>query len=110
MPEWAQQLLIAGGGLAMIGGGLRAWWTAFREDRKAKREADAAAKRSLEERAERLQEKVESLLMDAFARERESNAQLAERIAMDKQQNEIIIAATAALQEARALLAKMGGA
>ena len=107
MPEWVMTILIAGGGLAMMGGGAKAWWTAWREDRKARRDAAAAEKKSLEERADRLQAKVESLLMDAIAREREHNAQQADRIAMDAKQNEVIIAATTALKEAAVAMARI---
>lgn len=107
MPEWAMTLLVSGGGLVMVAGGAKAWWSAWREDRKAKRDGMVAEKRSLEERADRLQGKVESLLMDAIAREREHNAQQADRIAMDAKQNEVIITATTALKEAAVLMAKI---
>lgn len=109
MPEWALQLILAVIGSASITGGVGWIFKTRRDDRIAEEARRQAEKRSLEERAEKLQAKVESLLMDAFARERENNAQMAERIAMDKQQNEVIVAATAALKEATAALAKRDG-
>lgn len=95
MPEWTKEIVLAL--IVAITGGVGWLFKSWREDRKAKHDTASAEKRSLEERAERLQGKVESLLMDAIARERESNAQMVDRIAMDKQQNEVIAAATAAL-------------
>ena len=43
-------LLVTAGGLGMIGAGAKAWWDAWREDRKAKRESVAAEKAREEER------------------------------------------------------------
>jgi uncharacterized protein YlxW (UPF0749 family) len=125
MPEWAMNLLVAGGGLGMLGAGLKAWFTAWREDRQAKAQALAADKKAEEERrqtefarlrdekkqeearVERLQAKVESLLMDAAAREREDNAARAERLAMDAKQNELTAATIAALKENTAVMARL---
>lgn len=107
MPEWAMQLLIAGGGLGLLGAGTKAWWVDWCESRKAKRKALADDKKSLEERADRLQGKVESLLMDAIAREREHNAQQADRIAMDAKLADVIATATAELKEAAVRMARI---
>lgn len=107
MPEWAMQLLVAGGGLALIGGGIRAWWTAWLEDRKAKSDAAAAEKKSQQERTEKLEGKVESLLHDAAASAKELNAQLIARIDMDEKQNTVIAANTEALKENAKLYARI---
>lgn len=116
MPEWQQiamQLLIAGGGLAMIGGGAKAWWTEWCKVRQAKREALADAKKSLEDRVDKLEaqkqalwEKVESQLMDARAYEREMTVLRAERLAMDKQFASLVTAMIAALERSDAMAAR----
>lgn len=109
MPQWLMELFFAVIGSTALTGGVGWWFKTRRDDRN--READRLAQlhATLEARVEKLQAKVESLLMDAIARERESNAQLADRIDMDKQQNEVIAAATAALKEATTALARMKG-
>lgn len=107
MPEWLMQLLIAGGGLGLIAGGVKSIYNSRNDERKAeiiRREVERAA---LEARVEKLQDKIESLLMDAIAREQEANAQMQERIAMDAKQNEVIAAATVALKDAAAAIAKL---
>lgn len=108
MPPWLESLLIAGGGLTLIGGGVGAWWRAWREDRRRREDLRQKEKQDLIDRVERLQLKVESLLMDAIAREKESNIQMQERIEMDAKQNNVIAAATVALKDAAAAFAKIG--
>lgn len=101
MSEWLQLAITIIGSTTITGGlvaGISAWFKWRREDRKA-----------LEGQVVALQAKIESLLMDQIARERESNEQMRERIAMDDKQNEVISAATAALREASAALNKLGG-
>lgn len=107
MPEWALQLLVTGGGLAIMAGGADTWFKAWREDRTAREARQRDVVGGLEARNDRLQAKVESLLADAIARERENNAQQADRIAMDAKQNEVIITATTALKEAAVLMARI---
>ena len=100
MSEWSP-ILLAVIGSPLIGGliaGIGWWFKSRREDRKA-----------LEGQVITLQAKIESLLMDQIAKERETNAQMQERIAMDAKQNEVIAAATAALRQAAAALDKQGG-
>lgn len=96
MPDWALQLLVGGGVLAGAMAGIKKVFTVVYDAWVAK-----------EKRVETLQDKVQSLLMDAIAREREHNAQQADRIAMDAKQNEVIITATTALKEAAVLMAKI---
>jgi hypothetical protein len=102
MPPWVMELLIPGGGLLLMAAGLKAWWTDWRDGQKAKREADAAYKKALEDRVVTLQGKVESLLMDAIARERESNTLRAQRLEMDKKLEALATAMAAALDRAKA--------
>ena len=93
--------------MTLAGGGISAWWKAQREDRRLEAERREAEKHDLVGRVEKLQAKVESLLMDAIAREKEANRQMQERIAMDAKQNEVIAAATVALKDAATAIAKM---
>lgn len=120
MPEtWQQmvfQLLVAGGGLALIGGGAKAWWTEWCKVRQAKRDALANGKKSLEDRVDKLEaqkqvlwEKVESQLMDARAYEREMTVLRAERLNMDRQLVASITAMIAALERSDAMAAKLKG-
>jgi hypothetical protein len=102
MPPWVMEILIPGGGLLLLAGGAKAWWNELIAARKAKRETEMAEKRVLEERVENLQEKVESLLMDALARERESNTLRAQRLDMDKQLVALATAMAASLDRAHA--------
>ncbi len=85
-----------------MAGGAKAWWTSWREDRKARRDAASAEKKALEDRVEKLQEKVESLLMDALARERENNVLRTERLAMDKQLASLVTTMAVALERSKA--------
>lgn len=101
------QLLVAGGGLGLLAGAARAWWTAWREDSKAKKDAEAAEKKSLQDRADKYQGKVESLLHDAVGTQRELVSQMQERIKMDEAQNTVLNAATAALTENTKILARL---
>lgn len=121
MPEWAMQLLVAGGGLGMVGAANKAWFNAWREDRQKRADRIAAAEKRIEEdrqaeltrlraekkdeeeRVEKLQAKVESLLMDARAKAEEDHAERAERLAMDSKRLELDSAMLAALKEAVAL-------
>jgi len=102
MPDWLMQLLVAGGGLGMMAALIKAWWTGWREDRIRRESVQQAIVEKLEERNEALRAKVESLLMDAFARERESNALRAERLDMDKKMAALATAMTAALERSKA--------
>lgn len=91
MPEWLSQIVIAvigAGGLSGVG-----WFF------KTRREDYKEERKRLIDKIDLLQTKVESLLMDASARERETIAQLTERIEMDKKQNEVIAAAVTTLRE-----------
>lgn len=101
MPPWVLEILIPGGGLLLIAGGLKAWWNDWREARKAARDATEKDKKDLQEEVKSLRGKVESLLMDAIARERETNALRAERLAMDKQFAALATAMTAALERSK---------
>ena len=99
MSEWLQLAITIIGSTTITGGlvaGISAWFKWRREDRKA-----------LEGQVVALQAKIESLLMDQIAKERETNAQMLERIAMDAKQNEVIAAATAALREASATIDRL---
>lgn len=107
MPDWAMTLLVTAGGLAMMGGGAKAWWSAWREDRKAKADAAAGEKRSLESRVERLQDKLESLLRDAVAQAKDDKAERAERLAMDAKLFDLLSTISAALKEAATIKAKL---
>lgn len=118
MPDWVQNLIIAAFGSSTLAGAIRWWFKSRREDRKEKDarseairlalEARTEATRvALETRVEKLNDKVESLLRDAIAREREAINQTRERMEMDAKQNEVISAATSALKEATVLMAKM---
>lgn len=82
------------------------WFKAWRDDRTAREARHRVVVDVLEARNDKLQGKVESLLMDAIAREREANAQMIDRIAMDRQQNVVAAAMTVALKEATAALTK----
>jgi hypothetical protein len=118
MPDWVQNLIIAAFGSTTLAGAIGWWFKSRREDRKeenARKEATRlalearteATRLALEARIEKLNDKVESLLRDAIARERETIAQNEERLAMDQKQNEVISAATTALKEAAAVMVKM---
>lgn len=109
MPPWMMELLIAGGGLGLMAGGLKAWWTDWRDARKERERQRQATIDKLEAQNEALRGKVESLLMDAFARERETNALRAERLAMDKQFAALATAMTAALERAESNAKLRGG-
>lgn len=100
MPEWAKDLLLALLGSAPILGGIGWLFRVRREDRLA-REKKAA------EHVEKLQAKVESLLMDAIARERDQARRFEERLAMDAKQVEVVAANTAALKDAAAIVARL---
>jgi outer membrane murein-binding lipoprotein Lpp len=99
MPEWAMQLLVTAGGLGLMAGGAKAWWAAWREDRKAKRDGAASEKRTLEARVEKLQDKLESLLMDAAAKGQDDRREKAEMIAMLAKMNELASAMAEALKD-----------
>jgi pyruvate-formate lyase len=108
------EILITGGGLAMLAAAVNALFKDWRESRKAKRDAQAeerlaevAEKKSLQDRADKYQGKVESLLHDAVAAQRELVAQMSERIKMDEAQNTVLNAATAALTENTKVLARL---
>ena len=100
MPEWLMQLLVSAGGLGMIGAMGKAWWTAFRDDRKTKLDAEATYKKSLEAKVERLQDKVESLLMDAAAKGQDDRREKAELIAALNKINELSASMVDALKDA----------
>lgn len=106
MPPWLMELLLAGGGLGLIGTGIGSWFKARREDKRAERGSRQAEKAALEARVERLQAKVESLLMDALGRERETSAQLAEQIETNSKLTDIMAANTTALKESAQALAR----
>lgn len=101
------QLLLAVIGSTAITGGVGWWFKTRRDDRIAKDARTQADMDALRARDEKLQAKIESLLMDAIARERENNSQMSERIEMDAKQNEVIVAATATLKECAVLIAKV---
>lgn len=107
MPEWAMQLLLALIGSASVTGGIGWFFRSRRDDRKEEEARRSAIYAASEARCEKLQGKVESLLMDAIARERENNAQMSERIEMDAKQNEVILAATGTLKECAMFLARL---
>lgn len=100
------QLVLAVIGSASITGGVGWWFKTRRDDRLTKDARHLADMDALRARDEKLQAKIESLLMDAIARERENNAQMSERIEMDAKQNEVIVAATAAMKECTVFLAR----
>jgi hypothetical protein len=118
MPDWAQELLLAVLGSTTFAGAVGWWFKSRREDRKeedARKEAvrlalegrTEAMRLALEARVEKLNDKVESLLRDAIAREREVIDRDRERIDMDAKQNEVISAATTALKEATVVMAAL---
>lgn len=118
MPDWVQNLIIAAFGSSTLAAGIGWWFKSRREDRKeesARKEAvrlalearTEAIRLALEGRVERLNDKVESLLRDAIAREREVIGQTRERIEMDEKQTKVIEAATTALKEATATMAAL---
>ncbi len=96
MPDWAMQLLIAGGGLAAIVTAISKLFDALMKAWKAK-----------EDHVDRLQEKVESLLHDAVAREREANAHMHEQSEIDADHKEVTVANTAALAKAVLLIERL---
>ncbi len=95
MPQWAENIVMAL--IAAATGGTAWWFKSWRDDRIKREDTQQKIVERLEERNEALQVKVESLLMDAFARERESNTLRTERLAMDKQLATLVTAMTAAL-------------
>lgn len=125
MPEWALQLLVTGGGLGMMGAGANAWFKAWREDRKAKRDAEAAkiaaaeavtaqALKSLQERNDKLEGqleryggKLESVLMDMIAAKEEAVRQMGARMEMDDRQDASIIASAEALKANAKMMADL---
>lgn len=107
MPDWLQQLLLAVIGSASITGGVGWWFKTHRDDRKEEADRRIVLHAALEARVEKLQAKIESLLMDAIAREQEANHQMKQRIEMDARQGEVINAATTALKDAALLIARL---
>lgn len=99
MSEWIPVILaVVTPTIAGIG-----WLVKVRWDRRIAQEA------AREAHVKGLQEKVESLLHDAVAREKEFFARAAARIEMDVQLKDLIAANTAALTQFAVLLAKLGG-
>lgn len=96
MPDWAMQLLVAGGGLAALVAAVGKLFNVVHSAWLAK-----------EAQIVKLQDKVESLLMDAKARAEDDKAERAERLAMDAKQNELAATTTAALKEATAIMAQI---
>jgi len=97
MPEWASKEFV----LALLAagtGGIAWYFKSWREDRIRRETVQQAIVEKQEEKIEALRGKVESLLMDAYARERETNALRAERLEMDKKMATIATAMTAALE------------
>ena len=107
MPEWAMQMFLAVIGSASITGGVGWWFKGRREDRIRRELTQQTNVEKLDAKNEALQAKVESLLMDAYAHEREANALRAERLAMDKQLAAVATAMTAALERADATNARL---
>lgn len=124
MPEWAMQLLITGGGLGLTAAGLKGWWNAWREDRKRRADALAADKEKEErrrqeevdrlrgqlkeaaERIEKLQERFESLLVDAAAKAQDDKREKADLIAMLAKFHELSLAMVEALKDSTKARAK----
>jgi len=109
MSEWLQLVLALVGSTTFMGAvtaGGRMW---FQSRLEAENRRQAQLK-ILEDRVVALQDKIENLLSDATSRERETIRQLTERIETDKKQTEVITAATVALKEAAAAIARMDGA
>ena len=96
MPEWAMQLLLAGGGLAALVGAVGKIFNVLH-----------AAWLAKEAHIKELQAKVESQLMDAVAYARENKEQQAERIATDKQFVALASAMIVALERSEATIAKI---
>lgn len=92
-PE-VMQWLLGGGGIALLGGGIKVWWTDYKAVQKEKRDAVAAEKRSLEERAERLQAKLDSVLADAMAKALDDKRERAELIAILNKFQELTVIMT----------------
>jgi hypothetical protein len=120
MPEWVQTIIMAALGSTTLAGGIGWWFKTRREDRNkedARKESvrlalesrTEATRVALEARVEKLNDKVESLLRDAIARERDVINQNRERMAMDQNQKEVIQAATTALKEATVTMARLKG-
>lgn len=91
--------------------GIGWWFKSKREDLKAERERHRAELERLcaiiasqEIKEEKLQQKIENLLMDSIARERENSQQNRERLDMDAKQIAVVSAATAALKESAAAI------
>jgi vacuolar-type H+-ATPase subunit D/Vma8 len=102
MPEWVERLLIAGGGLTMLAGMVKAWW----EDRIRREALQQAIVDRLQKKNDALQTRFESLLMDAKAKAEEDHAQRAEAIATNKQLAAVTTAMIAALDRAIAINAR----
>jgi P2-related tail formation protein len=105
MPEWTKEIVLAI--VVAATGGIGWWFKSWREDRIKREATQQAIVDKLEARNEALRGKVESLLMDAYAHEREANALRAERLAMDKQLAAVATAMTAALERADATNARL---
>lgn len=99
MPAWLSNEAV----LALITavtGGIAWWFKGWRDDRIKRELTQQAIVESRDAKIEALQGKVESMLMDAVARERETNALRAERLEMDKKLAALGTAMTAALERA----------
>lgn len=105
MPDWAVQLSLVV--FAALTAGVGWFFRTWREDRIKREAVQQAIVEKLEAKNEVLQGKVQSLLADAYAHERETNALRAERLAMDKQQVTIATAMTVALERNEAIIAKL---
>lgn len=105
MPEWIKEIVLTIMGSASIAAGVGWYFKSKREDRIDERNRQEAEKKALKDNVEKLQSKVEALLMDAIAREKESNIQMTDRMQMDEKLHEILSAATTALKESAVALA-----
>lgn len=109
MPEWVQNLIMTALGSTTLAGGIGWWFKTRREDRNKEDARTEATRAALETRVEKLNDKVESLLRDAIAREREVITQNRDRMEIDQNQKAVIAAATTALKEATVLMARLKG-
>jgi hypothetical protein len=125
MPEWLRELLITGGGLTLLGGGIRVWWTGWVADRDRKRQIEekkiavaeaavAATIKSLEDRNSKLEarlesygEKLVSVLVDQAANAEEAKEERAKRRESDDKLHAAIEVNAEIIKRATTILARI---
>jgi fructose-1,6-bisphosphatase len=102
-----KEILLAILGSSAVLGGIGWLFKSRREDKRLEIERWEKRVAELEKSRNELQDKVESLLMDTIAREKENNVQMAQRMELDAKMKEIISAAASALKDCAVVLAKV---